>query len=70
MGTNNYKKVNLWADTYKIFKARHEAVNKDLKSFGRKYNIPFTKFIHVIARDSRLTLGPEELRRIVRVKRK
>lgn len=65
MGTNSYQKVSLWKSTYKILKERHSNINKEAKSFGRKYNIPFTKFIHIIAKDSKVTLSPYDIRRII-----
>lgn len=49
-----YVRPALRTETFNIFKQRHQALNRDLKDMGVKHGVPFTRFMDLVARKSRV----------------
>jgi len=49
-----YIRPALKVQTFKIFKERHKKLNSDLKEMGFKHGVPFTRFMDLVAKKSRV----------------
>ena len=49
-----YVRPALRVETFNVFKQRHRALNTDLKDMGVKHGVPFTRFMDLVAKKSRV----------------
>jgi hypothetical protein len=63
-----YIRPALKVETFKVFKQRHLQMNSDLKDMGVKHGVPFTRFMDLVAKKSRV--GDEHVFNMLKNKRK